>query len=193
MAAPVSACQLEAELVHREQENQQQLLVIDCRPFLVYNLSHITHAHNVHCPPIVKRRSGGSLPLENIIRCSTTRTKLQTGQYTTVVIYDENTESLDQLTADSNMTLVLKSLTEDTELKGVFFLEGKLFYIFWLHFILFLSVYCLYLWLWHCWWHWQCHLPVQRLAKTHETFGSSSGTWKLQKNQVSESRIDKHS
>ena len=102
------------------------VLVVDCRPFLKYNLSHISSAHNIHCPPIVKRRSGGSLPLENIIRCAETRSELLNGGvYSTIVVYDDSTQQLETLTKDSNLALVLKSLTDDTKFRDVYFLSGE--------------------------------------------------------------------
>ena len=67
------------------------VLLIDCRSFMDFNAAHIHSAHNVHCPPIVKRRSGGSLPLGNIIRCSRTRSRLQAGLFHLVLAYDQQT------------------------------------------------------------------------------------------------------
>ena len=101
-------------------------LLIDCRPFLAYNSGHISSAHNIHCPPIVKRRAGGCLPLENIVRCSEARSKLSEGRYKFVVIYDENTHCIDHLPADANMCLVLKSLRDSAARSNIYFLQGKL-------------------------------------------------------------------
>ena len=44
------------------QDCSQWTLLLDCRPFMAYNTGHVVDAVNVHCPPILKRRSGGSCP-----------------------------------------------------------------------------------------------------------------------------------
>ncbi len=121
MADQVSGEQLSRAL----HEADISILLIDTRSFMEFNLSHIQTAHNVHCPPIVKRRSGGSLSLENILRCPTTRAKLRAGGYNMVVVYDENTTSVSDLPSDSNMALVLRSLSDEPAVKSLCFLEGK--------------------------------------------------------------------
>ncbi|PVD30606.1 hypothetical protein C0Q70_09879 [Pomacea canaliculata] len=50
-------------------------LILDCRPFMAFNKGHIVGAINVHCPPILKRRSGGFVALENIVPCAEKREK----------------------------------------------------------------------------------------------------------------------
>jgi protein-tyrosine phosphatase len=107
------------------QQDHTAVLLLDCRSFMDFNSCHIISAHNVHCPPIVKRRSGGVLSLENIIRCGQTRAKLLAGNFNMVVAYDEGKASASQLAAetDTNMSLVLRSLTEAEGLTNVYFLE----------------------------------------------------------------------
>ena len=107
------------------QDPTLNVLLIDCRSFMDFNSCHIANAHNVHFPPIVKRRSGGTIPLENIIRCAKTRGLLFGGQYSQVVLYDEDSRSLDDLPSDSVMYLVLKSLTDESDLQPLYFVEGK--------------------------------------------------------------------
>ena len=101
------------------------LLVIDCRSFLAYNSGHIVKAHNAHCPPIVRRRSGGSLSLENILRCEKTRDNLAQGHYRQIVVYDENSQDIGQLPDDSTLTLVLKGLSCNSHDIDTFYLYGK--------------------------------------------------------------------
>ena len=102
-------------------------LVIDCRPFLAFNEGHITTAHNVHCPPIVKRRSGGCISLANVIPCEKARQKLKAGLFSRVVVYDDSTDDLENLAKDSNLFLVLKSLQDDSGISTVHYLQGKNF------------------------------------------------------------------
>ena len=106
--------------------SEQDTLIVDCRPFMVFNAGHLNSAHNVHCPPIVKRRSGGMLSLAHIIRCPRTRARLVKGEFRAVVVYDENTTHLSELSVNDNMKLVLKSLREDARKQHVYYLVGKL-------------------------------------------------------------------
>lgn len=101
------------------------VLVIDARPFIAFNSSHISTAHNVHCPPILKRRSRGTIPLENVIRCPKARTGLLEGRYTSTVVYDEGSSSASDVPRDSNVASVLKCLTEDARVTSLYFLRGE--------------------------------------------------------------------
>ncbi|CAD5116533.1 DgyrCDS5412 [Dimorphilus gyrociliatus] len=101
------------------------VLIIDTRPPMIFNASHIKQAHNVHWPPIVKRRSGNHMNLENIIRCPHTRAKLAAGLFHTIVAYDERSISLSSVPKDANLILVLQSLEKQaTKVKNLRFLEG---------------------------------------------------------------------
>ncbi|ELU13834.1 hypothetical protein CAPTEDRAFT_83446, partial [Capitella teleta] len=104
-------------------EGSLGVLVIDARPFIAFNSSHVTSAHNVHCPPILKRRSGGTIPLENVIRCPKARGSLLDGRYTSVVVYDESSASVRDIPRDSNASLVVKCLTEHARASSLYFLQ----------------------------------------------------------------------
>lgn len=78
-------------------DGRPSVLLIDSRSFLAFNAGHISTAHNVHCPPIVRRRCGSRIPLENILRCPDSRERLVTGKYGAVVVYDDCTRSSDGL------------------------------------------------------------------------------------------------
>ena len=121
-----------AELQDALEDPTLNVILIDCRSFMDYNSCHITNAHNVHFPPIVKRRSGGSIPLDNIIRCVQTRTLLLDGHFDLVVVYDDSTRSLDELARDSVTHLVLKSLKEDADIRPLYLAEGECFHPFFL-------------------------------------------------------------
>jgi len=86
------------------------LLVVDCRPFTSYNASHVDGAVNAHCPAIVRRRAGGLIPAVNVVRSSEALADLTSGRCRAVVVYDEWSESVDQLDAESNAQLSLNSL-----------------------------------------------------------------------------------
>lgn len=121
MATTLRASALEAAI----RDPTLNTLLIDCRSFMDFNSCHIANAHNVHFPPIVKRRSGGTIPLVNIIRCAKTRSRLLNGQFDMVVLYDESSRTVDELPRDSVMYLVLKSLRSEADLPDVYLVEGK--------------------------------------------------------------------
>ena len=127
MADKVLPEQLQFHLSNLSETNS--LLIIDCRSFLAYNSGHIVKAHNVHCPPIVRRRSGGSLSLENILRCQQTRDQLANGIIRKIVVYDDKTDDIEHLPIDSILALVLKGLSCSSSEFETFFLYGKLFAI----------------------------------------------------------------
>ncbi len=104
-----------------------QLLLLDCRSFMDFDACHIRGSHNVYCPPIVKRRSGGHVSLESCVRNPSTRADLLRGRFDMVIVYDEDSETLDDVPTDSNTTLVLKSLRDEASVSQIYFLEGEWF------------------------------------------------------------------
>ncbi|XP_077992339.1 dual specificity protein phosphatase 1-like [Glandiceps talaboti] len=107
------------------QKNIETILLIDCRPFLAYNSSHIATAQNIHCPTILKRRSKGTVALENIVPCKDTRERLRNGDYKTIVAYDLDTLEWESLSKDCNLKLILRSLQMEEELGAdLCFLKG---------------------------------------------------------------------
>ena len=102
-------------------------LVLDCRPFMAFNQGHVVDALNVHCPPILKRRSGGFVALENIVPCPVRREALRLGRYRSVVVYDQATSDLAAASADrdSNLYSVVKSLVQQVEVEHIYFLVGE--------------------------------------------------------------------
>ena len=86
------------------------LLVVDCRPFTSFNAARVDGAVNVHCPPIVRRRAGGRIPVANVVRSAEALADVTTGRCRAVVVYDEASGSVDELDAESNSRLSLNSL-----------------------------------------------------------------------------------
>lgn len=119
-AVPVSPRDLSEMITTRDSAS----LVLDCRPFLHFNEGHIMTAQNIHCPPILKRRSGGFISLENIVPDESRRLQLTSGQYESVILYDQDTNVLADAAKDSNLYLVFKSLNQQIENVAVFYLSG---------------------------------------------------------------------
>lgn len=105
-------------------QDSDTTLVLDCRPFIAFNDSHIINALNVYCPPILKRRSNGFVSLENIVTCERRRRQLQDGHYLRVLCYDTDTEDLTQSGKDSNLYAVLKSLRQQVDISQICYIIG---------------------------------------------------------------------
>ncbi|CAH1783950.1 unnamed protein product [Owenia fusiformis] len=120
----VKSCELWCMLRDSDLEDNKRILVLDCRSFLCFNIGHVKFSHNIHIPPILKRRSGGTTSLSNVITCKNTRNLLLKGDFfeSVVLIDDDNVENIEQLDPKTNIALVLKSLQDSTELKEVFVL-----------------------------------------------------------------------
>lgn len=133
MASPIECSELSQALELRG----SSVLLIDCRSFMDFNCCHISNAHNVHFPPIVKRRSGGSVRLErHILRCPRTRARLQAAHYSLVVVYDHNSTSLADLAEDSNMYLVLRCLSSEDRIHNLRYLAGMYILYYFLSFLI---------------------------------------------------------
>ncbi|KAK7011405.1 dual specificity protein phosphatase 1 [Biomphalaria glabrata] len=104
--------------------NADHILIIDCRSFMAYNQGRIVQSVNIHCPPILKRRSGGFIALENIVPCDSKRADLLKGAYPTVLVYDECTVELTQAHSDSSLLSVIKSLLKQVGDITVRYIKG---------------------------------------------------------------------
>lgn len=108
------------------QQDSESVLLLDCRSFLSYNLSHITSAHNVHCPPIVRRRAGKSLPIGNVLKCSRARAQLECSAIKSIVMYDEDSTDIASPSDESILPLVLNTLSAYKDDCKIQFLSGKI-------------------------------------------------------------------
>ncbi|XP_064603182.1 dual specificity protein phosphatase 2-like [Liolophura sinensis] len=100
------------------------ILILDCRPFLVYNNLHVLGARNSMIPPIVKRRSRGTVALPTLLPSEEHRNRLISGHYHLVVVYDEDSEELESISQQSNLGIVLRSLRCHVDGKALRFLQG---------------------------------------------------------------------
>ncbi|ESO85048.1 hypothetical protein LOTGIDRAFT_54372, partial [Lottia gigantea] len=101
-----------------------QVLLLDSRPFMKFNEGHLPEATNIHCPPILKRRSNGFIPLVNIVPCEAKRNRLVAGEYKLVVAYDQDTSELTNANKDSNLYSVLNSLTQQVTVPSLYYIIG---------------------------------------------------------------------
>lgn len=101
-------------------------LVLDCRSFLSFNLSHITGSANVRFSTIVRRRARGGLGLEHIIPNEDTRNRLLSGGYQSVVLIDDRSSDLSQAKKDGTLMLAVTALCRDPCGMRLYILKGKI-------------------------------------------------------------------
>lgn len=101
-------------------------LVLDCRSFLSFNLSHITGSANVRFSTIVRRRARGGLGLEHIIPNEDTRNRLLSGGYQSVVLLDDRSSDLSQAKKDGTLMLAVTALCRDPCGMRLYILKGKI-------------------------------------------------------------------
>lgn len=107
-------------------DDSAKCLLLDCRSFLAYSAGHIRGAVNARCNTIVRRRAKGSaLSLDQILAGDDeVRSRLRSGMYSAVVVYDERTPDTEAVKEDSTMMLVLNALFRDSLGTRTYLLKG---------------------------------------------------------------------
>merc|ERR1712038_163605 len=90
-------------------------ILLDCRPFIAYNVNHIRGAINVNCCDRFnrKRLQQGKASLADLATTKEGKETLKKRNWKEVVVYDDCTESLDELPASHTLFLVMNALLED--------------------------------------------------------------------------------
>lgn len=120
----------------------KQFLIVDCRPFISYNMSHISGAINVNCSDRFNRRrlQQGKATLVDLATTREGKEMLKKRSYREILVYDDCTADKERVTASNPLLLVLSSLVEDNRepilLLGKFTFSPRLLVTF----------SCLYLW-----------------------------------------------
>ncbi|XP_063309351.1 dual specificity protein phosphatase 4 [Pelobates fuscus] len=104
-------------------------LLLDCRPFLAHSAGHIQGSVNVRCNTIVRRRAKGSVSLEQILPAGGKEddevlSRLRSGLYSAVIVYDERSARAESLREDSTVSLVVQALRKDTDSTDICLLKG---------------------------------------------------------------------
>ncbi|KAG8454386.1 hypothetical protein GDO86_000852 [Hymenochirus boettgeri] len=105
-------------------------LLLDCRPFLAHSAGFILGSLNVRCNTIVRRRAKGSVRLEQILPAGCKEgeeevlSRLRSGLYSAVIVYDERSSRADALREDSTVSLVVQALRRDTDRTDICLLKG---------------------------------------------------------------------
>lgn len=109
-------------------------LVVDCRPFLAYNVNHIRGSINVNCSDRFNRRrlQQGKATLADLATTREGKDALKKRCFKEVVVYDDSTEDVDHLPTSHPLFLILSTLVEDNREPAL--LMGESFFIIFLSF-----------------------------------------------------------
>lgn len=120
-------CEMDCSALKRllKEDGACKCLLLDCRSFLAFSAGHIRGAVNVRCNTIVRRRAKGSVSLDQILSGDEeVKSRLLSGLYSAVILYDERTQDARTVKEDSTLTLVLNALGRDTFRTDVYLLKG---------------------------------------------------------------------
>ncbi|XP_015117305.1 dual specificity protein phosphatase 10 isoform X1 [Diachasma alloeum] len=103
------------ELARRLQVQPDSIVLLDCRPFIVYNVNHVRGAINVNCSDRFNRRrlQMGKATLADLATAREGKDILRKRHYKEVVLYDDCTADLEHLPVQHPLFLVITALVED--------------------------------------------------------------------------------
>ncbi len=95
--------------------NEENFLLVDCRPFIAFNVNHIRGAINVNCCDRFnrKRLQQGKATLADLATTKEGKDLLKRRNWREVVVYDDCSDSLDTLPVSHTLFLVMNALVED--------------------------------------------------------------------------------
>merc|ERR1719266_3252989 len=98
-----------------EAAHTKKFILVDCRPFIQYNVNHIRGAINVNCCDRFnrKRLQQGKATLADLATTKEGKDLLKKRTWKEVVVYDDCSDSLDELPASHTLFLVMNALVED--------------------------------------------------------------------------------
>merc|ERR1711899_277531 len=104
-----------AERLRKHGKHGKNFLLLDCRPFIAYNVSHIKGAINVNCCDRFnrKRLQQGKASLADLATTKEGKETLKKRNWKEIVVYDDCSEDLSCLPDSHTLFLVIKSLVED--------------------------------------------------------------------------------
>ncbi|XP_005988726.1 dual specificity protein phosphatase 16 [Latimeria chalumnae] len=97
-------------LVGMLESGTEKVLLIDSRPFVEYNNSHILDAININCSKLMKRRlQQDKVVITELIQHSA-KQKIEIDSKQEVVVYDQSSTDIASLSLDSFLTVLLSKL-----------------------------------------------------------------------------------
>ncbi|KAM6954556.1 dual specificity protein phosphatase 10 [Aplochiton taeniatus] len=90
-------------------------VIIDCRPFMEYNKSHIQGAVHINCSDKISRRrlQQGKITVLDLISCRQDKDSFKGIFSKEIVVYDENTTDPSRVTPSQPLHVVLESLRRE--------------------------------------------------------------------------------
>jgi len=104
-----------ADRLSKTGKHGKHFLLLDCRPFIAYNVSHIRGAINVNCCDRFnrKRLQQGKASLADLATTKEGKETLKKRNWKEIIVYDDCSEDLSCLPDSHTLFLVIKSLVED--------------------------------------------------------------------------------
>ncbi|XP_040822928.1 dual specificity protein phosphatase 16 [Ochotona curzoniae] len=98
------------KLVALLESGTEKVLLIDSRPFVEYNTSHILEAININCSKLMKRRLQQDKVLITELIQHSAKHKVDIDCSQKVVVYDQSSQDVDSLSSDCFLTVLLGKL-----------------------------------------------------------------------------------
>ena len=104
-----------ANRIQKPGKPAKTFLLLDCRPFIAYNVSHIRGAINVNCCDRFnrKRLQQGKASLADLATTKEGKEQLKKRNWKEVIVYDDASSDLTSLPSSHTLFLVINSLVED--------------------------------------------------------------------------------
>jgi len=113
-------------LSNRVATTSDRVLVLDARSLEEFNSGFISGAVHICCTGVILRRlKNGSLRIESLLNCDEDKEKYERAKVSesvSVIVCDNSTQSIDQLSADSTAALLLRKVSRECKFVG--FLAG---------------------------------------------------------------------
>ncbi|ERE66700.1 dual specificity protein phosphatase 16-like isoform 1 [Cricetulus griseus] len=97
-------------LVALLESGTEKVLLIDSRPFVEYNTSHILEAININCSKLMKRRLQQDKVLITELIQHSAKHKVDIDCNQKVVVYDQSSQDVASLSSDCFLTVLLGKL-----------------------------------------------------------------------------------
>ncbi|NXA82698.1 DUS16 phosphatase, partial [Thryothorus ludovicianus] len=101
------------KLVALLESGTERLLLIDSRPFVEYNTSHILDAININCSKLMKRRLQQDKVLITELIQHSAKHKIEIDCKQEVVVYDQSSKDVTSLSSDCFLTVLLGKLEKN--------------------------------------------------------------------------------
>ncbi|XP_051491928.1 dual specificity protein phosphatase 16 [Apus apus] len=110
------------KLVALLESGVETLLLIDSRPFVEYNTSHVLDAININCSKLMKRRLQQDKVLITELIQHSAKHKIEIDCKQEVVVYDQSSKDVTSLSSDCFLTVLLGKLEKN--FSSVYLLSG---------------------------------------------------------------------